>query len=54
MKNNNLNNSPCNKAPTMNIAHFDAKAILYLWFFSFLFLLGLNLVEFFYLLNKLA
>ena len=49
--NQNTNNSgiQTNASKNVNIAHFDAKGLLYLWFFSFLFLLLTILLGFSFL-----
>ena len=51
MKNNNFNNSQCNQSGNapINIAHFNAKTLIYLWFFSFLFLLTLGILGYIHL-----
>lgn len=47
-------NNKTDNGPVMNIAHFDAKGLLYLWFSSFLFLLVLGIIGFVYLLNRIG
>ena len=47
--NGSLISNDNNKTKNVNIAHFDAKGLLYLWLFSFMFLLLIILVGFAFL-----
>lgn len=53
---NNVNESGIALKDTrqVNIVHTEAKTLLYVWFLSFLFLLGLILCGFFYIQYQLG
>lgn len=46
---NGINATNNERTKNVNIAHFDAKGLLYLWLFSFMFLLLIILVGFAFL-----